>query len=85
MCIGTPPAGPAVNGAGTRALIEVLLAHRALPSASLIAAMDAAVAAGTLDPAAVVIDARRHAAAPVAPVVPMESVARYDPPGPRRP
>jgi len=47
--------------------------------------MDAAVAAGTLDPAAVVIDARRHAAAPVAPVVPMESVARYDPPGPRRP
>ena len=67
------------DGAGTRALIEVLLAHRALPAASLIAAMDAAVAAGTLDPAAVVIDARRHAAAPVAPVVPMESVARYDP------
>jgi len=70
------------DGAGTRALIEVLLAHRTLPAASLIAAMDAAVAAGTLDPAAVIIDARRHAAAPLAPAVPIESVARYDRPAP---
>ena len=63
-------------------MIEVLLAHRTLPAASLIAAMDAAVAAGTLDPAAVIIDARRHAAAPLAPAVPIESVARYDRPAP---
>jgi len=73
------------DGAGTRALIEVLLAHRALPAASLIAAMDAAVAAGTLDPAAGGIHARRHPAPPVAPGVPRVDVAGYDPPGPRRP
>ena len=67
------------DGAGTRALIEVLLAHRALPAASLIAAMDAAVAAGTLDPAAVVIDARRR------PRWSRWSPWRATTPGPRRP
>jgi hypothetical protein len=63
-------------------LIEVLLAHRTLPAASMIIAMDAAVAAGVLDPAAVIIDARRDATAPLAPVIAIESVARYDRPVP---
>jgi transposase len=70
------------DAAGTRALIEVLLAHRTLPAASMIIAMDAAVAAGVLDPAAVIIDARRDATAPLAPVIAIESVARYDRPVP---
>jgi hypothetical protein len=43
--------------AGTRALIEVLLGHRALPAAALVQAMDRALSAGVLDPQAVLIDA----------------------------
>ena len=68
--------------AGTRALIEVLLAHRALPAAALIAAMDAAVTGSALDPQLVLIDARRHAGGPVAPVIPIGALARYDRPAP---
>ena len=48
---GTPPAASRGDAAGTRALIEVLLAHRTLPAAALIAAMDAAVDAGVAGPA----------------------------------
>ena len=55
------------DGAGTRALAEVLLGHRTLPSAALTQAMDKAVASGALDPHAVLIDARRLARGPVAP------------------
>ena len=42
----------AVDGdaAGTRALIEILLAHRTLPAAALTAALDRAVDGGALDP-----------------------------------
>jgi transposase len=68
--------------AGTRALIEVLLAHRSLPATALIAAMDKAVDAGTLDPQAVLIDARRQAGAALAPVIPIGALARYDRPAP---
>jgi uncharacterized protein GlcG (DUF336 family) len=70
------------DAAGTRALIEVLLAHRGLPAASLIIAMDRGVAAAVLDPAAVIIDARRDSAAPVAEVIPIQALARYDRPAP---
>jgi len=49
------------DGAGTRALIEVLLLHRRLPGASVIAGITAALAAGTCSPDAV--EARRHAEA----------------------
>jgi hypothetical protein len=41
------------DAAGTRALTEVLLAHRTLPAGALLAAMDKAVGAGVLDPQAV--------------------------------
>jgi transposase len=70
------------DGAGTRALIELLLAHRTLPAAALEAAMTRAVEAGVLDAQAVIIDARRHAGRQVAPVIPIGALARYDRPAP---
>jgi hypothetical protein len=68
--------------AGTAALIEVLLAHRTLPAPALITAMSRAVDAGTLDPQAVIIDARRQAEGRLAPVIPIGALARYDRPAP---
>ena len=52
------------DAAGTRALIEILLAHRSMPAAALTAAMDRAVTSGCLDPEMVLIDARRDTSAP---------------------
>jgi transposase len=71
------------DAAGTRALTEVLLAHRTLPVAALLAAMDRAVTCGALDPQAVLIDARRLAGGRLAPVIPIGALARYDRPAPR--
>jgi transposase len=71
------------DAAGTQALTEVLLAHRTLPAAALLAAMDKAVASGALDPQAVLIDARRLAGGHLAPVIPIGALARYDRPTPR--
>jgi hypothetical protein len=69
--------------AGTRVLIEVLLAHRQLPHAAMVAGMAAALAAGSVDPEVVVVGARRAAeAAPVAPVVPIGVAAHFDRPTP---
>jgi transposase len=82
------------DAAGTRALIEVLLAHRTLPTTALLAAMDAAVAAGVVEPQAVLIDARRRAGRPAAgqpgqqidgqvtPVIDIGALGRYDRPAP---
>ncbi len=70
------------DGAGTRALTEVLLGHRTLPASALTEAMDRAVSSGALDPQAVLIDARRLAGGPVAPVIPIGALARYDRPAP---
>ena len=70
------------DAGGTRALIEVLLAHRSLPAAALIAAIDKAVDAATLDPQVVLIDARREAGVPIAPVIAIGTLARYDRPAP---
>jgi transposase len=70
------------DGAGTRALIEILLAHRNLPAAALVAAMDKAVTSGVLDPQVVLIDARREATHQIAPVIPIGALARYDRPPP---
>jgi hypothetical protein len=44
--------------------------------------MHTAVATGVLDPASVLIDARRTAEPPLAPAVPIEALARYDRPAP---
>ena len=46
---------------GTRALVEVLLAHRTLPASDLAAAMDTAMTTGLVNPEVVIIDARRRA------------------------
>jgi transposase len=62
------------DGAGTRALIEVLLLHRRLPAASVTAGIQAALTAGTCSPDVVAVQARRHAAAAGAPAA--------EPPGP---
>lgn len=70
------------DAAGTRALIEVLLAHRTTPAQALITAMGKTVAAGVLDPAVVLIEARRAGTEPLAPVVPIGALARYDRPTP---
>ena len=70
------------DAAGTRALIEVLLAHRTLPAAALQAAMSKAASSGILDPQVVIIDARRQAGGQVAPVIPIGALARYDRPAP---
>jgi hypothetical protein len=70
------------DAAGTRALIEVLLAHRTVPAAALEAAMTRAIKAGVLDAQAVLIDARRQAGRQVAPVIPIGPLARYDRPAP---
>jgi len=69
------------DAAGTRALIEILLAHRTMPAVALTAAMDRAVASGCLEPQVVLIDARRDTTQ-VAPVVPIGALARYDRPAP---
>jgi hypothetical protein len=69
------------DAAGTRALIEILLAHRTMTAAVLISAMDRAVASGCLDPEVVLIDARRDTTV-TAPVVPIGALARYERPTP---
>jgi hypothetical protein len=70
------------DGPGTRALVEVLLAHRTLPAHVLGAAMDRAVKANTINPEVVIIDARRAAEQHVAAVVPIGELDRYDRPTP---
>ena len=70
------------DAAGTRALIEVLLAHRTMPAAALTAAMRRAISSGALDPQVVLIDARRAVGGQVAPVIPIGALARYDRPAP---
>jgi hypothetical protein len=70
------------DAAGTRALVEILLAHRTLPAAALQAAMSKATSSGALDPQVVLIDARRQAGGQAAPVIPIGALARYDRPAP---
>ena len=67
------------DAAGTRALIEVLLAHRRPCPA---AAMAAAVSSGVLDPQVIVIDARRQASGQATAVIAIGALARYDRPAP---
>lgn len=60
------------DGAGTRALIGVLLHHRLLPAEAVVAGMAAALRVGSVDPDVVAVEARRHlevgAQAPVIPI-----------------
>lgn len=66
------------DGPGTRALVELLLAHRMMPAHLLTEAMDRAVETGLLNPEVVLIDARRAAAQHVTPVVPIGELDRYN-------
>ncbi|MGH8880403.1 MAG: IS21 family transposase, partial [Stackebrandtia sp.] len=70
------------DAAGTRALIELLLAHRRLPATVLQTAMSDAIGAGVIDPQVILIEARRDAGRSVAPVVGIDALARYDRPAP---
>ncbi|MGH9285324.1 MAG: IS21 family transposase, partial [Acidimicrobiales bacterium] len=67
---------------GTRALIEVLLAHRSLPAEAVVEALVAAVQAEIVDPAVVIVEARRRAEGQVAGVVPIGALRHYDRPLP---
>ncbi len=72
------------DGAGTRALIGVLLLQRRMPASVVIEAMDAALAIGSVDPDVVAIEARRIAdRRPAAEVVPIGTGARDVRPLPR--
>ncbi len=55
------------DGAGTRALIEVLLLHRRMPAAQVAAGIRAALEAGSCSPDVVAIEARKHAMSTVGP------------------
>jgi transposase len=69
--------------AGTRALIEVLLLHRAMPGPAVLAGMAAALKVGTVDPAVVAIEARRAAEGSPTPVIAIGvGLARFDRPAP---
>ncbi len=68
---------------GTRALIEVLLLHRTIPADALVAGMQRALTAGSIDAAVVAIEARRAHEPTVATVVPIgEGLSRFDRPPP---
>jgi transposase len=68
---------------GTRALIEVLLLHRTIPAEALVAGMQRALTAGSLDAAVIAIEARRAHEPTVATVVPIgEGLSRFDRPPP---
>ena len=67
---------------GTRALIEVLLAHRILPAEALVAGMEGALRVGSVDPAVVLVEARRQRSQRSAVVVPIGELARFDRPKP---
>jgi hypothetical protein len=69
--------------AGTRALIEILLGHRRLPTPAIVTALDAANRTGITDPAVVIVEARRHTdQKQPAEVIPIGALARYDRPVP---
>jgi len=69
--------------AGTRAMIEVLLAHRFLSAEAISAGIGACLAVGVVDPAVVIVEARRAVDPRSAEVVvPIGALARYDRPAP---
>jgi transposase len=70
------------DSGGTRALIEVLLLHRSVPAAGVMAGMERALCAGSVDPAVVAIEARRAMDMTAAPVVPIGALVRFDRPLP---
>jgi transposase len=71
------------DAAGTRALIEVLLLHRRMNSADVLAGVAAVLLVGSTAPELVAIEARRIRDATLAPVIPITAALdRYDRPAP---
>jgi transposase len=68
--------------AGTRALVEVLLAHRVLPADAVRAGIVASLSVGVVDPDVVIVEARRAGQDRPTVVVPIGSLGRYDRPAP---
>jgi len=68
---------------GTRAMVEVLLAHRHLPANAIRAGIAASLAVGVLDPQVVIVEARRHTQTNSDDVVvAIGTLARFDRPTP---
>jgi transposase len=67
---------------GTRAVIDVLLAHRQLPADAIRAGIRAALAVGVVDPDVVIVETRRAVGDHDPVVVPIGALARYDRPMP---
>ena len=69
---------------GTRAMVDVLLAHRSLPADAVVAGMTRALAAGSVDAQVVIIEARRAGEHDtVAAVIPIGIHTGFDRPKPR--
>ncbi len=69
---------------GTRAMVDVLLAHRSLTTGAVVAGMTRALSAGSVDAQVVIVEARRaaHEHQPVAPVIPIGTHTGFDRPKP---
>ena len=67
------------DGAGTRALIGVLLLHRCLPAEAVVAGMAAALRIASVDPEVVAVEARRSLVPAAAPAVVVPIGARLAP------
>ena len=71
------------DGAGTRALVAVLLLHRTLPADMVLAGIDAALKVGSTNPELVAIEARRLTDQAACPVIPIsQALAHYERPTP---
>ena len=68
---------------GTKAMIELLLAQRTIPAEAISAAITLMLATDVVDPAVVIVEARRQMHAPVASVIPIGvTLAVFDRPTP---
>jgi hypothetical protein len=72
-----------VDRDGTKALVEVLLAHRSLPAEAVVAGMQRALAVCSIDPAVLIIEVCKAAQARIAPITPVDTaLVRFDGPTP---
>jgi transposase len=68
---------------GTKALIDVLLAQRTIPADAISTAITTLLAAGVIDPAVVIVEARRQSDRTLAAVIPIETtLTQFDRPAP---
>jgi transposase len=67
---------------GTKALVEVLLAHRVLPFEAMVTGLEGAMRVGSVDPAVVIVEARRSTERRSSTPALTPNVARFDRPAP---